>query len=170
MNEPGRHRIEPIRTDHVRHEFQCGHPFLDEYIRRYARQNDQRRVARAFVAVPEPGTPIAGYYTLASAQIRFDDLPEDASRRLPRYPLPAARLGELAVDEAWQGRGLGGVLLLDALRRVQRTAREVSAWAVVTDPIDARAATFYQHFGFRPLRDQDVLFLTLRELESWLPQ
>ena len=42
----------------------------------------------------------------------------DLTRRLPRYPsVPAARIGRLAIDRRFQGRGLGAALLLNAALR-----------------------------------------------------
>lgn len=78
----------------------------------------RRRVANCFVVSAPASGLIAGYYTIASAGIPFLDLPPEESRRLPRYPsLPAVRIGRLAVDRRFQGRGFGEILLLDAMRR-----------------------------------------------------
>jgi len=61
---------------------------------------------------------IAAYYTLSAASLPMTDLPPDIVRKLPRYPtLPAVRIGRLAVDEKYQRRGLGELLLIDAVRR-----------------------------------------------------
>ena len=54
----------------------------------------------------------------------------------------------IAVTKA---RGDGGRLLVDALRRCVRGGQEFGARAVVVDAIDAAAAQFYRHFGFRDL-------------------
>lgn len=40
--------------------------------------------------------------------------------------------------------------------------------AVVVDPVDQQAATFYQHFRFEPLLDCDTVFLTMRDVRAWL--
>lgn len=164
-----RYRIEPIRRDHQRAGFDSGHPFLDAYLARFARQNDFKGVARAYVAVPvEAGNPVAGYYTISAGELAFQKVPAGIRRRLPEYPLPIARIGELAVDRRHQGRGLGAALLVDALKRILNASREVAVWAVVVDPIDIQAAAFYQHFGFEPLFDDDVLFLPISEVSAWL--
>ena len=39
-----------------------------------------------------------GYYTIGMSQVKFDSLPEKARRRIPKYPLPAVRVGKLAVS------------------------------------------------------------------------
>ena len=161
-------QIQPIRRKHDRTGFDCGHPFLNEYLRQFARQNTDNSVAKAYVAVPEDRCQVLGYYTIMAGEIGFESIPNNLRRRLPKYPIPAARIGEFAVDNRSQGMGVGGILLLDAFERITSAARELAVWAVVVDPIDQQAANFYQHFGFEPLLDSDTLFLTLRDLDSWL--
>ena len=90
---------------------------------------------------------IAGYYTLCATNLRLRELPDAMAGRLPSYPnIPAVLLGRLAVAVAYQGRGLGAVLLGDA---VMRTATaDVAAFAIVVDPKDDKVRRFYQHYGF----------------------
>jgi len=38
-------RIEPLRQEHDRGRFDCGEAALDEYLRRYARQNQDSGIA-----------------------------------------------------------------------------------------------------------------------------
>ena len=110
---------------------------------------------------------IAGYYTLASASISLADLPADVAKKLPRYPaVPAVRLGRLTVDQAFQGRGVGGVLLAEALARALRA--DIAAYAMVVDAKDATAAAFYQHHGFLAFASQPrTLFLPLATAQAW---
>ena len=68
--------------------------------------------------------------------------------------MPAVLLARLALDRTERGAGLGGDLLIDALRRCVRGAREFGARAVVVDAIDEGSAAFYRHFGFRELEGQ----------------
>jgi GNAT superfamily N-acetyltransferase len=72
---------------------------------------------------------------------------------LPHYPVvPAALLGRLAVGVAHQGKGLGGVLLANALLRISRV--ELGVFALLVDAKDEAAQRFYEHFGFRLLPDE----------------
>ena len=90
---------------------------------------------------------VAGYYTLAAAGVPLLDLPTALAKRLPRYPsVPVARLGRLAVDQAFQGRKLGAALLADAVLRSVRS--EVAVYALVVDAKDVAAERFYRHHGF----------------------
>jgi len=147
-------------ASHDRGQFTCGQPALDRYLREQVSQDIRRRVAACFVAVAEQSR-IAGYYTLAAASVPLNDLPASVRRQLPRYPaVPAVRMGRLAVDAEFKGQGLGGVLLVDALRRAARS--EIPAVAMIVDAKDEQAAAFYRHHGFMTLADSPLtLFLPL---------
>jgi ribosomal protein S18 acetylase RimI-like enzyme len=163
------YRIDAITVGHDRSSFDCGHPFLNTYLSQFARQNDKNRVARAYVMVPnEAGNPVMGYYTLSASAVGFDSLPAAIRKRLPKYPVPVVRIGELAVDKRHKGQGLGSALLLDAFGRIANASEEVAVWAVVVDPIDQQAASFYQHHGFESLLECDTLFLTMKDVVAWL--
>ncbi len=101
---------------------------------------------------------MAGYYTLAAAGIPLADMPAQLAKRLPRYPsVPVARLGRLAVDQAYRGRKLGSALLWDAIQRSLRS--EVAVFALVVDAKDEQAEAFYRHHGFVPFGSQPRQFV-----------
>ena len=57
-----------------------------------------------------------GFYTLAATSIAMTDLPDELTRRLPRYPsISATLMGRLAVDARHRGRRLGELLLFEPL-------------------------------------------------------
>ncbi len=155
-------RVVPLQRDHDRTRFDCGEPVLDEYLSRFARQNQESGVSRTFVAAhdTEPAR-ILGYYSLAVGAVDKANLPPEAARRFPNFPLPIARLARLAVDSSQQGKGLGEHLLLDALCRCLRVAEDVGIAAVVIDVKHDRAKAFYSRYEFAALPDHP---LTL-----WLP-
>ena len=132
--------------------FHCGHPKLDEYIRRYATQDVRRNVARVFVAFPDnDARSLAGYFTLSAGSVACSDLPGELARKLPRYPVPVALIGRLAVDAAVRRTGLGSILLADACRKVAQASAVLAVAGIVVDAKEENAAIFYRHFGFVPL-------------------
>ncbi len=120
----------------------------------------RRRIATCFVA--------AASYTIAAASIPLIELPREEAKRLPRYPtVPAVRIGRLAVDQRFQGRGLGGALLVDATRRSIQSPPAV--YALLVDAKNGHAVAFYQHYLFRPLLGLPrTLFLPLATAEKAL--
>jgi len=82
---------------------------------------------------------------------------------LPRHAIPAALVGRLSVDRSVAGRGLGGVLVADAVKKAMAAAETVAMAAIVVDPIDEAAHKFYSDFGFRSLLGpQKRMFFSLR--------
>lgn len=162
MNDYSNLVIESLNSNHDRAGFCCGVTSLDEYIRKQARQDMNRRVSRVFVATEakHPNT-IVGYYTLSTLAIELSDLPEHLARKLPRHPVPAALLGRLAVDKAAQGYGVGRMLLVDAIKRTLSISDEIAIYAMIVDAIDERAKYFYEQFGFSLLGSGNCVRLTL---------
>lgn len=148
-----------------RQAFCSGAEPLDQYFRTQVAQDIKRRVTACFIATTEDGR-VAGYYTLASASILLSELPQDVTRKLPRYPsVLAIRMGRLAVDHAFKGQGLGAALLSDALSRA--AGAEIAAYALLVDAKDVTAAAFYAHHGFIALPDQPItLFLPLATIKD----
>lgn len=154
-------RLEPLHGQHDRSTFASGEEALDRYFRTQVTQDIRRRIANCFVAVDVATGQVVAYYTIASASIPTPDLPPEEAKRLPRYPtMPAVRIGRLAVDHRFRGRGLGSALLMDAARKALNAAP--AAFALVVDTKNDQAITFYQHHGFRQLASPPgTLFLPL---------
>lgn len=164
--------FEPLGADHDRAAFSCGSAALDRYLAEQAGQDLRRRVAAVFVA-HEPASPaICGYYTLAAYGIAPTALPSTVTRRLPRYgQLPATRIGRLAVDRRYQGRGLGRDLFMDALGRSLEATQQIASWAIVVDAKDDNARRFYERYGFqRFLDDAYRLYLPMATVKHLLEE
>jgi GNAT superfamily N-acetyltransferase len=114
-----------------------------------------------------PGV-IAGYYTLSALSVEITGIPEPLRKRLPRSPVvPVTLLGRLARSLDHRGQGVGERLLIDALNRAQLAADSVGSHAVVVDPIDERAAAFYEIYGFLPLTGETRrLFLPMATIRA----
>lgn len=152
--------IEPLGRHHDRASFFCGQPDLDDWFRHRASQDEKRNIARVFVAVD--GAVTIGFYSLSALTVSLDDLPGDIARKLPRYEgIPAALIGRLARDERVRGKGIGELLLADAVRRILSAGRSLAVFAIVVDAKDERAVGFYSAFGFRAFPSWPTrLFLT----------
>jgi ribosomal protein S18 acetylase RimI-like enzyme len=154
-------RLEPLGEGHERSSFRCGEDALDRYFQTQVTQDIRRHIANCFVAVESSTSHVAAWYTISAASIPLVDLPPDETKRLPRYPtVPAIRIGRLAVDQSFQGRGLGGALLADAATRALKA--DAAAFTLLVDAKNDSAVAFYERFGFRPLASQPrTLFLPL---------
>lgn len=111
----------------------------------------RRNVARVFVAPPVDSHTLAGFFALSAGSVNCSELPPELTRKLPRYPVPVALLGRLAVDQSFQGKGLGSILLADACRKVAQASAVLAVAGIVVDAKEASSASFYRHFGFSAL-------------------
>jgi ribosomal protein S18 acetylase RimI-like enzyme len=156
-----------LTPQHERAGFHSGSAELDRYFLEQVGQDVRRRVSTCFIALTDEQR-VAGYYTLASTGIVLNELPPALLKKLPRYPtVPAIRMGRLAVDKDYRGKGLGAALLADALRRACHA--EIAAFALLVDAKDKLAAAFYVHHGFCPLIATPLtLFLPLAAARTLL--
>jgi GNAT superfamily N-acetyltransferase len=165
-NSEARWNFLPIEKKYKKDAFDCGYQVLNDYLKKYARQNHQKGIAKTFVAVKESGSmKVDGYYTLSASIIEYEFLPESYQKRIPAYPIPATLIGKLAVDNSVKGKGLGGELLADALYRIVRAAQEIGIFAVRVDAIDLQAREFYLKHEFIPFLDRELsLFLPIETI------
>jgi len=158
--------ITPLGREHERESFGCGERSLDQYLHHFASQDIKRRLNRVFVTAPtKVPCLVAGFYSLSAGSLTATDLPDKLQRRLPRYPVPVVLLGRLAVAESHQSKGLGSILIADALQRIAQANQVMAVYAVVVDALHDRAAAFYRQFGFTPLPSQPLkLFLPMNSV------
>jgi GNAT superfamily N-acetyltransferase len=107
---------------------------------------------------------VVGFYCLAAGAIQHDGAPRKLRQNMPN-PTPVVIIGRLAVDKAYQGKGVGRGLLKDALLRITKASELVGARAVVVHAVDQEAIPFYARYGFRtfPIGNQ-TLYLPIDEI------
>jgi GNAT superfamily N-acetyltransferase len=148
-------RLLDVRA-HERSTFACGVPALEEYLKQHANRHGEQGISATYIATAtgaSPPAPIIGYYTLSACILDLaalqTALPPAQAKKLPRFPeIPATLLGRLAVATSHRKQGYGEILLMDALRRGKRVAKEVGSFALVVEAKDAVAGEFYAHYGF----------------------
>lgn len=150
-------QILSLTGNHDRQGFDCGRQELNDWLRRVARQHQDKGMSKTFVAVREEAPQrICGYYALTLAELENRHLPDTWRKKLPRR-IPGVRLGRLAIDQAFHNKGLGELLLVDALTRTRRICTEAGGIGLFVDAIDERAAAYYRRFGFVPAPDNPLL-------------
>ena len=156
-----------LNSSHEKGSFVCEEPSLENYLRKQAGQDVKRQVAACFVLEGEGGK-IKGYYTLSADSIDRTLIPEQLQKKLPYKNLPVTLLGRLARDSNYKGQGIGELLLADALRRAYQASTAIAAWAVVTDPINDDARSFYEKFGFISL-ESGRMFIPMETIKASFP-
>jgi GNAT superfamily N-acetyltransferase len=139
-----------LTAQHDLDDFQSGEESLDSWLRGRAIDNMEMGASRTYVICPSGSRKVIGYYAICMGHIINQEVIGSMRRNMPRH-IPAVILGRLAIDEKWQGKGLGGALLRDAAERSVRAAKEVSARLLIVHAISPEAEAFYLHHGFSRL-------------------
>lgn len=157
----------PLNSIHNKTKFSCGQELLDTYIHKQAKQDVKRHLSACFI-IADDNNEVKGYYTLSSASIDREFIPDEVKNKLPMsyINLPVTLLGRLARDKSLKGKNFGEKLLLDALKRCYDTSSTIGSMAVIVDPIDEHAKKFYLKYGFIYLPDSGKMFLTMKTISE----
>lgn len=158
-----------LSENHNRNAFFCGNAMLDNYLKKQVGQDIKRKLATCFVFTDKnKPDEIVGFYTLSNNSIPLESIPENIRKKLPQsyLKIPTTLLGRLAVDAKQHGKGIGSLLLLDALKRSYEISKILGSFAVVVNPIDVEAENFYHKYGFTKLPDSGKMFLTMKTIEQ----
>jgi ribosomal protein S18 acetylase RimI-like enzyme len=158
--------IELLDKKHNSDNFDCGKELLNNYLKNQAGQDIKRKLSACFVLAESTSDQIQGYYTLSNNSIPLSSFPEHIQKKLPRsyISIPTTLLGRLAIDTKYQGKGIGKILLIDALKGSYEISQEIGSFAVVVDPIDEEAEKFYEKYDFNKLPDSGKMFISMKTL------
>lgn len=159
---------ELLDKKHNREGFDCGKEILNNYLKTQAGQDIKRKLSACFVLSDAATNDIQGYYTLSNNSIPLSSFPESIQKKLPKSytSIPTTLLGRLAIDSKYQGKGIGKILLIDALKRSYHISQEIGSFAVVVDPIDEDAEKFYTKYDFIKLPDSKKMFIAIKTLQE----
>jgi len=159
---------ENLNSKHRKKEFSCGKDMLDDYFQKQANQDIKRKLSACFVVNDKATDLVKGYYTLAQNSLDQNLIPTQFQKKLPKSykSIPTTLLGRLAIDNRFQGKGIGKLLLIDALRRSYEISKSIGSFAVVVDPIDKDAEHFYTKYGFIKLPDSGKMFLPMNTIKT----
>jgi GNAT superfamily N-acetyltransferase len=107
---------------------------------------------------------VIGFYALANGAVAHKDVSAKTRRNMPD-PIPVMVLARLAVDSAYQGRGIGSSLLKDALLRTLAAAQIAGIRAILLHAMSARAKSVYARAGFHECPvDPMMMMISLEEV------
>ena len=158
-------RLDKIQDRNV---FDCGVEPLNDYLKKYALQNQKKDFGRTYVATNEKNQ-IIGYYTLVFGSVSIEETTPEISAGLGKYPIPMILLARLAVDKNQKGKGLGKALMRDALLRAVRASEIAGLRAFLVHAKDESAKIFYEKLGFQPSPHNEFhLFLKMSDIRASL--
>lgn len=158
-------RVEKLSRKHAVDSFDCGEDALNRFLIRFALANQQANASQTYLGLADE--TVIGFYTLVVGEVSYDDAPERLTKGLARHPVPIMLLARLAVSRDWQGKGVGGGLLRDAILRTLQAADIAGIRAFAVHAKDDEARSFYRHFGFiESPTDPLHLFVLIKDLRS----
>jgi predicted GNAT family N-acyltransferase len=160
--------IELLAPHHDKVAFSCGNEQLDRYLQSTATQDKKKNIAIPYVIYDKERQRIIGYYTLSMSGINLEALPQEISKKLPKYPIIGVTLiGRLAVAQDYKGFGWGKLIIMDTFQRSLNISKATGSFAVVVDAIDDDAVRFYKRFDFKNFPDRpDRLFRTMKSISQ----
>lgn len=131
---------ERLTPTHDLGQFKSREPRLDDWLRQRALANESSGACRTYVV--QDGDRIVGFYSLATGAIAHTDTTGKVRRNMPD-PVPVVILGRMAVDESYEGQGIGKGLLKDAVLRTLSASEIVGVRAILIHAKSDDAKRFY---------------------------
>ncbi len=148
-------------------DFDCGKVPLNDFLTKYALQNQASGGARTYVLTR--GNRVIGYYSLAPASVSPEDAPARVMKGQGRYPVPVILMARFALGRAEQGKGLGKIFFRDALRRALAGAEAIGGRAFLVHAKDDEARAFYLKFSMEESPTNSLhLFLIFKDIRQSL--
>lgn len=161
--------VQKLTDKHVLSDFDCGKPSLNDWLKRFALQNQRMDSSQTYVV--HRNSVGVGYYSLTAGSIEKQRAPTRIGKGMPDYPIGVIVIARLARDHREQGTGMGAALMKDALARCASAADTIGARAVLVHAIDAEARSFYEHFNFERCPENAMhLMLLMKDLRANLRQ
>jgi len=155
-----------LTPEHDVSAFSCGHPSLDEWLKRRALSNQKAGASRTYVLTSD--NRVIAYYALASGALACTTATGKLRRNMPD-PIPIAILGRLAIDKDFQKLGIGRALFRDAALRVLSAAETIGIRGLIVHAISDDAAAFYRALGLEASASEPrTLMVTLTNLQAAL--
>ena len=159
--------VEKLASHHPVSAFDCGVDALNQFLSRYALQNQKKDGAQTWVALS--GQRVIGYYTLVVGEVVHAAAPDALRKGLSKHAVPVMVLARLAVASEFKGHKIGQGMLRDAMLRTLNAADIAGIRAILVHAKDEKASAFYSHFGFEPFPDEPLtLYRLLKDIRTML--
>mgnify|MGYP003093494317 CR=1 FL=1 len=169
-----------LTEDYPIKPFDCEDEDLNDFLFNEAVPYRKELLATTFVMENDKQT--LGYYSLLndSLQLKEEMFTSKSQfrkflRELIPYPkrhlktIPALKIGRLAIDKTFKGKGLGSVIMANIISKCIKMNKEQACRLITVDAY-AKAVAFYQKIGFEFLTKSDeneetrLMFLDLATL------
>lgn len=172
-------KFEPFDPEiHDRTAFSCGVDQVDNYFRKTANKLQKAGNVRVSVLL-DADEQLLGFYAANAHSVDYGELPKKYARARPSHgSIPAAFISMIGVDQRYQGNGLGGLLLVEALKNLARASETLGIAVVLMDVLDCgneeatkRRLDLYIGYGFTKLENAPLrLFIPIQDARVLLTE
>lgn len=161
-------RVRPLDQNHNLKLFSCGNSRIDNYLKLSARKEHKNYKARVFVGTLDDSFDAVGYYTLVLASHAPTEVSSEAKEKFQSVrSVPSIYLPKLGVATSESKKGIGQLLLKDALKRCLIISENAGAYALTLDAIDEEKARWYHKFGFEFFVEGELkMFIALKTVRD----
>jgi len=162
------YEIEKLNKKHKKKEFDCGNNFLNEFLKKYALQNQNRYYIGTTYIISDNENNIISYITISVITIKKVELEEN----YPYDELPAILIARLAVDKKYQNNKIGEELLVFAIKKALKLSEEIGCIGIVVDA-KPEAYQFYKNYDFEEIKSfypsiTKKMFLSIKTIKKAL--
>lgn len=162
------------KAAHDRDSFDCGEKELNIFLKTQASKHMKVGISKTLVLADthvetNKKHPICAFYTIAPSSIKRDSLPANLAKKLPHYPVPIFLIAQLAINKDYQGKGLGKVTLIKALKYLWQVNAHMAVYAVVVDCLNSDVEAFYEKYGFKILGNHSGkvrMYISMKVVEN----
>lgn len=126
--------------------FDCGNNDLNAWFHSNAAHDYETHTCHIYVYIE--ADKVVGFYTLTSYIIQRRTTQPNREGYPSGNNLPATLLGRLAVDQGFQKRGIGKLLIRDAIRNARISNQYVATRFLVVQAKTPQLAQWYERHGF----------------------
>ena len=162
---------------HDREGFSCGAAQIDNFLTFNAKKHQNAEMVRIRVLLPESGSKVLGFHVLNAHSLDAGEAPAALAKKAPGHGrVPVAYVSMIGVDVSVQGRALGEMLLMDALRQIAQASELIGTAGAILDILNdgnivtsEKRAVFYRRFGFTSFPDDpNRMFLPMNVLRQFI--
>ena len=157
--------VELLKENHPIKPFDCEDDDLNDFLFNKALLYQKELLATTFIVESEERT--LGYYSVLndSLQLKEEDFPSKSKYKkflshLIPHPkrhlksVPAVKIGRLAIDKTYKGKGLGSILLEGIINEAIELNKRQACRLITVDAY-RQALPFYERFGFQYITNKD---------------
>lgn len=161
---------ELLSERHDLSDFRCGEEAIDTWVQQKCARYVAAGMCTAWVCPDEDGR-VLGLFTLSTSSIRSTELSSNDRSGFAAMPHPAILLGQIALRDELRGRGLGTLLLLEALAQCVEAALTVGTRFIVLDALNDRLVKYYADFGFKSAKgDPRTMVMSMKTARKRLAE